>query len=142
MTRTWTETDFICSPAVQLEKIHHTATTCSYSLQRATTSALNQHTGKIPKKVSFQTGILSYAHQEPETVSRTESNTSLWHQSSLKTGVQTTEEKRKEAKSTQRKRKEKPAWWHPPVIPALGVWRLKDQEFKASSGYIVNWRPA
>lgn len=29
-------------------------------------------------------------------------------------------------------------WWHTPVIPALGMWKLDRQEFKASLSYIMN----
>lgn len=29
-------------------------------------------------------------------------------------------------------------WWHTSVIPALGMWKLDRQEFKASLSYIMN----
>jgi hypothetical protein len=29
------------------------------------------------------------------------------------------------------------AWWHTPVIPALGRLRQEDREFKSSLGYIA-----
>jgi hypothetical protein len=28
------------------------------------------------------------------------------------------------------------AWWHMSVIPALGIWKHEDLEFKASLGYV------
>lgn len=51
-------------------------------------------------------------------------------------------EKRKKAKSTQKRKEEEASMWHLPVIPALKMWRQKDHEIKASFGYIVNWRLA
>lgn len=40
------------------------------------------------------------------------------------------------------KRKENQTWRHIPIIPALGMQRQKDQEFKVSMSYIVNSRPS
>lgn len=40
------------------------------------------------------------------------------------------------------KNDKKVAWWHPPIIPAPGKWRLRDQNFKARLSYIVSQRPA
>lgn len=51
-------------------------------------------------------------------------------------------EKRKKAKSTQKRKEEEGTMWHLPVIPALKMWRQKHHEIKASFGYIVNWRLA
>lgn len=34
------------------------------------------------------------------------------------------------------------AWWHRPIILALETWRVENQKFKVTLGYIVNLRPA
>lgn len=51
-------------------------------------------------------------------------------------------EKRKRAKSTQKRKEAEASMWHLPGIPALRMWRQKVHEIKASFGYIVNWRLA
>lgn len=51
-------------------------------------------------------------------------------------------EKRKRAKSTQKRKEAEASMWHLPRIPALRMLRQEVHEIKASFGYIVNWRLA